>query len=336
MSRNVLDISHREKKNKLMSSDISHLFSIINSVTKAYLLKEKKFFETYPVERSDEIVDNIDHLISLIPDNGSSCLLKMSAGVGFHSITGDWIYPDYDDTDYWQTGKDAGKKKYKSRKISEYNGLLQFMGFVRLRRLPIEELESISQTLDKEHHDIAEKVLNPIRLREAERKEIAEQQRLRKLEAEKEAKRRNDYMALVSQAQNLYNSSSWDEAISLLEQAASIAADDKEHGLLLEKCIKAKKTAEFLLNEQAATTERFSQPLAEVIKGKSSAGNLIGTTVKWMRDKTFGEQELLTLLAEAKRLPSKEQKKLKSKRSDLLKAIGEELTNRFFSEVGQD
>lgn len=329
-------ISHAEKKSNLMSNDISHLFTIINDVTKAYLQKEKKFFETYPAERSDEIVDNIDYLISLIPDDGSSCLLKMSAGVGFHSITGDWIYPDYDDTGYWQKGRDAGKKMYKSRKTSEYNGHLQLMGFVKLRSLSNEERKQFSQTLDQEHHDIAEQVLAPLRLKEAERQKAAEEESLRRMEAEKESKRRSDYLSLVAEAKKLYDSSSWSEAITLLEQASSIAASDKEHSQLMEQCIKAKETAEFLLSEKTAATERFSQPLADVIKGKTSAGNLIGTTIKWTKGKTFGEQDLQALIAEAKQLPSKEQKKLKSKRSDLLKAIGEELTNKFFNEVGQD
>jgi hypothetical protein len=329
-------ISHAEKKSSLMSNGISHLFTIINDVTRTYLQKEKKFFETYPAERSDEIVDNIDYLISLIPDDGSCCLLKMSAGVGFHSITGDWIYSDYDDTGYWQKGRDAGKKMYKSRKTSEYNGHLQLMGFVKLRSLSNDELKQISQTLDQEHHDIAEQVLAPLRLKEAERQKAAEAERSRRMEAEKESKRRSEYLALVSQAKAFYDSSSWSEAITLLEQASSIAAGDKEHSQLMEQCIKAKETAEFLLSEKAAATERFSQPLADVIKGKTSAGNLIGTTIKWMKDKTFGEQEYQALVSEAKLLPSKEQKKLKSKRSDLLKAIGEELTNKFFKEVGQD
>lgn len=329
-------ISHAEKKSKLMSNDISHLFSIINDVTRAYLQKEKKFFETYPAERSDEIIDNIDYLLSMIPNDGSCCLLKMSAGVGFHSITGDWKYSDYDDTGYWQKGKDAGKKMYKSRKTSEYNGHIQLMGFVKLRCLSKDELEQVSQTLEKEHRDIAEQVLGPLRLKELERQKAAEQQLLLKQEAEKESKRRSDYMSLVSQAKELYNSSSWDEAMSLLEQASSIAANDKEHSLLLEQCVKAKETAEFKLSEQAAASERFSQPLVEVIKGKTSAGNLIGTTVKWLKDKTFGEQEYQALVAEAKLLPLKEQKKLRTKRSDLLKAIGEELTNKFFDEVGQN
>ena len=161
-------ISHAEKKSKLMSSDISHLFSIINDVTKAYLQKEKKFFETYPAERSDEIIDNIDYLLSMIPNDDSCCLLKMSAGVGFHSITGDWKYSDYDDTGYWQKGKDSGKKMYKSRKTAEYNGYIQLMGFVKLRSLSKEEVELISENLAKEHRDIAEQVLEPLRIKEAE------------------------------------------------------------------------------------------------------------------------------------------------------------------------
>lgn len=42
----------------------------------------------------------------------------MSAGSGFHSITGDWQFSDYTNTEIWKDGRNAGKMKYKSRKIA--------------------------------------------------------------------------------------------------------------------------------------------------------------------------------------------------------------------------
>ena len=69
----------------------------------------------------------------------------MSAGVGFHSITGDWQFDDYDKTKMWADGRNAGKKKYKSRKIAEYNNRLQLMGFVRLRSLSEQEASEREQ-----------------------------------------------------------------------------------------------------------------------------------------------------------------------------------------------
>lgn len=326
-------ITYREKKEELLEKDISHMFQVINRVTKRYLQKEKAFFEKYTAERSEELIDNIDYLLSLIPDDGSCCLLKMSAGVGFHSITGDWQYADYCDTGYWDDRRNAGKKKYKSRKIAEYQGRLQLMGFVRLRRLSQQEFGQMADDLAQEHQRMAEEIMAPIRQREAERQKAAQEELQRKKEMEKESQRRNEYTVLVGQAQQLFNNESWDEAISLLDKAALLASDEREHSLLLEQCIKAKEIASFRQSEQAAAAERFAQPLSEVIKGKTSAGNLVGTTVKWLKSNTFGEDEFQTLLHEARQLPPKEQTKLKSKKPDLIKAVGEEWTERFYQAI---
>ena len=326
-------ITYREKKEELLEKDISHMFQVINRVTKRYLQKEKAFFEKYTAERSEELIDNIDYLLSLIPDDGSFCLLKMSAGVGFHSITGDWQYADYGDTGYWDDRRNAGKKKYKSRKRAEYQGRLQLMGFVRLRRLSQQESGQKAEELAQEHQKMAKEILAPIRQREAERLKAAQEELQRKKEMERESQRRNEYKALVGQAQQLYNNESWDEAISLLDKAALLASDESEHSLLLEQCIKAKEIASFRQSEQAAAAERFAQPLSEVIKGKTSAGNLVGTTVKWLKINTFGEDEFQTLVHEAKQLPPKEQVKLKNKKPDLIKAVGEEWTERFYQAI---
>ena len=120
----------KEAKESLLR-DITVLFGIINEHTKAYLKKELDFFKKYnEADRTSEIIKNIEELIQRIPSDNSSCLLKMAAGSGFHSITGDWQYDDYDKTGF--NGK-TGKKKYKSRKIVEYNEKLSLMGFVELK-----------------------------------------------------------------------------------------------------------------------------------------------------------------------------------------------------------
>ena len=119
----------KEAKEYLLR-DITVLFGIINEHTKAYLEKELDFFKKYnEADRTSEIIKNIEELIQRIPSDNSSCLLKMAAGSGFHSITGDWQYDDYDKTGF--NGK-TGKNKYKSRKIVEYNEKLSLMGFVEL------------------------------------------------------------------------------------------------------------------------------------------------------------------------------------------------------------
>ena len=124
---------YAKKKQQVMEGGLTTLFQIINRSTRNYLLKEKAFFEKYnEAEKTDEILDNINSLLNKIPTDGSACLLKMSAGAGFHSITGDWQFGDYDNTGEWTQGRNNGKKKYKSRKIAVFGEKLQLMGFVML------------------------------------------------------------------------------------------------------------------------------------------------------------------------------------------------------------
>jgi hypothetical protein len=89
--------AYLDKKKDVIKGRIHALFDIINTTTWNYLTKEKEFFETFGGDRVDEIIDKIDELIGLIPKDNSYCVMKMSAGVGFHSITGDWLYDDYCD-----------------------------------------------------------------------------------------------------------------------------------------------------------------------------------------------------------------------------------------------
>ena len=88
-------------------------------------------------------------------------------------------------------------------------------------------------------------------------------------------------------------------------------------------------------SEADAAAQRFSQPLAEVIKGKTSAGNLVGTTVKWLKteEHTFGQSEHDAFIAEVCQLPIKEQKNLKSKLSALSKIVGKDVTDELLSEL---
>ena len=329
-------ISYKDKKKQLLAGDISELFRVINQVTMGYLLKEKAFFEKYAAERSDELVDCVNALLDMIPDDGSYCLMKMSAGVGFHAITGDWQYEDYGLTGTWTDGRNAGKKKYKSRKTADYNGRLQLMGFVKLRALNADELAQRADSLATEHADIIQSILAPLKQREEERLQRQEAERQRQLTTEAERQKQQQFQGVVEQAQRLYQDKLWADAIAKAEEALSICPNSVEIQTLIDQCKKEKEIEEFRLSEQSAAAQRFERPLADVIKDKTSAGNLIGTTIKWLKGKTFGEQELQALTNEARLLPIKEQKKLKSKRGDLLKAIGEEWTDQFFNKIGLD
>lgn len=131
-------IKYATAKTELLTLGTEKLFSIINDATWDYLQKEKEFFSKYPeAERVNEIMEGIDDLLDQIPPKSDSsyCILKMSAGSGFHSITGDWQYEDYLKTGLrtkYVNNKPVKIPNYKSRKIVEYNGKLQLMGFVKL------------------------------------------------------------------------------------------------------------------------------------------------------------------------------------------------------------
>lgn len=125
-----------DKKQNLFSDEdfdpIENLFYEINNHTYDYIAKELNFFKCYrQADKSDKIIDSLSNLLkqtnALLEDN-QSCILKMSAGAGFHSITGDWQFESFIKTGQW----DNGKLKYKSRKVAIDNGRFSLMGFVKL------------------------------------------------------------------------------------------------------------------------------------------------------------------------------------------------------------
>ena len=325
---------YASKKRTLLNEPVNRLFQVVNDVTKGYLQKERAFFQKYDAERSDEVIDCIDSLIAMIPTDGSSCLLKMSAGVGFHSITGDWQYDDYDKTKLWTDGRHAGKKKYKSRKIAEYNHRLQLMGFVRLRALSQEETSEREETLQKRHHDQQTLILEAVKQRETALQQKIAAAQAHKQAIEQEKQKSEEYSRLILQVKQDMISELWDEAIVNLEKAGILYPEKAEVVQLKNDCQKAKEIAEYRLQEQKQAQQKFSQPLSEVIKGKTSAGNLVGTTLKWLKadGHSFGLSEQTAFISEAQKLNAAELKKLKSKLSDLQKVVGKEIIDQLFKE----
>ena len=327
---------YASKKRKLLNEPINCLFQVINDVTKAYLQKEQAFFQKYDAERSDEVLSCIESLLSMIPSDGSSCLMKMSAGVGFHSITGDWQYDAYDKTKLWTDGRHAGKKKYKSRKIAEYNHRLQLMGFVRLHALSQDEATKLEQALQQRHEDQQTKILNAVKQREIDIQQKAAAEQARRQAVELEKQKTEEYNRLILQAKQEMNSGQWDEAIANLEKAAALYPVKTEVAQLKTECQNAKSIAEYRLQEQKNAEQKFCQPLSEVIKGKTSAGNLVGTTVKWLKadGHAFNQSEQLAFISEAQKLNAGEMKKLKSKLSELEKIAGKEIIDQLRKELG--
>lgn len=329
-------LPYASKKRTLLNEPINCLFQVINDVTKAYLQKERAFFQKYDAERSDEVINCIDSLLSMIPSDGSSCLMKMSAGVGFHSITGDWQYDDYDKTKLWTDGRHAGKKKYKSRKIAEYNHRLQLMGFVRLHALSQDEATKLEQALQQRHDDQQTKILNAVKQREIDIQQKAAAEQARKQELALEKQKLEEFNSLILQAKQDKDAEQWDEAIANLEKAAVLYPEKTEVTLLKAECQNAKSIAEYRLQEQRNAEQKFSQPLSEVIKGKTSAGNLVGTTVKWLKadGHVFDQSEQTAFISEAQKLNAGEKKKLRSKLSELEKVAGKEIIDQLRKEIG--
>jgi CRISPR/Cas system CSM-associated protein Csm5 (group 7 of RAMP superfamily) len=122
-------------KNKQNLFNIHELFNTINQHSYDYIDKEVAFFNKYDqTDCQDKIKNNLISISNKIPDESDDvecCILKMSAGSGFHSITGDWQYDDYTTVGNWNNGK----HKYKSRKIAIHNNVLSLMGFIKLQVL---------------------------------------------------------------------------------------------------------------------------------------------------------------------------------------------------------
>ncbi len=128
----IAEQPYRDKKSKIMHSPITELCQIINDYTFGYLDKEYDFFDKYEVDHTGNILNAIgdvqDAINSCAPNE---CVLKMSAGSGFHSITGDWHFTDYTGND----GHTLGQGKYhgdlpKSRRLAVPS--FSLMGFIKL------------------------------------------------------------------------------------------------------------------------------------------------------------------------------------------------------------
>lgn len=314
------------KKRTLLNEPISCMFQVINDVTKKYLQKERAFFLKYNANKSDEVVNCIDSLLSMIPTDGSSCLLKMSAGVGFHSITGDWQYDDYDKTKLWTDGRHAGKKKYKSRKIADYNQRLQLMGFVRLRVLNQEETSEREQILQQQHSVQQKQMQNAVRQREEEvlRKQAEEQ--ARKQKAELERQKNEEYSKLIVQAKQLGDVEQWDDAIASLQKAATLYPNKAEVSQMIDSYQKAKERAAYDVQQLAESQQKLKQPLADIIQKITKANNLVSKTTQWLNieSNVWSDQEMSAFLAIAGRLPSKEKGKLANRIVEITQLLSKE------------
>ena len=128
--------TYAAEKKQLLEGGIEELFAVINDYTWEYLKKEEDFFDKYrDAERSNDILDGINDLFNLVPRDNSCCVMKMSAGSGFHTMTGDWQFDNFIRTGFNFKEKGVRVPKFKSRKIAEFNDGLTLMGFVKISKI---------------------------------------------------------------------------------------------------------------------------------------------------------------------------------------------------------
>ena len=167
--------------------------------------------------------------------------------------------------------------------------------------------------------------------------QLAKEQERRALEQAKaeEKQKLMTYQSLLDSARQALKSEVWEEADLKAEEAKNLYPEKAEAADLKAEIIKAKELADFRKGEEAAAIQKLAQPLSEIIQGKTSAGNLVGTTVKWLKadGHSFGMPEQAAFANEAKNLSAGEKKKLKSKLSDLEKIAGKECVDQLRKEL---
>lgn len=136
----IVNQPYRTKKQGIISAlDIAtELCKIINNHTLGYLDKEFTFFEKYEAGKYsgniyNHLVDIEAECVRIQKEEPNSCILKMSAGAGFHAITGDWQFDDYVEDQQHHMDRKRGGELPKSRKIV-VSGSKAFspMGFIKL------------------------------------------------------------------------------------------------------------------------------------------------------------------------------------------------------------
>lgn len=208
--------NHYEEKKDVLS--IERLFARINEHTRNYLIKERYFFDTYQdrEQYSIRILSCIERLIKQIPEDNSYCIFKMSAGSGFHSITGDWQFDDYSINGVETRGAVSrglldGRKSSKSRKIAIDGNDFSLMGFVKMYLATDEQITAYNCKKDTERQQAISMIEKEKQIREeAERKQ--EEIRINN----------GRYDALLLKAKDSYIEGNYSEALSFYKDAFSI------------------------------------------------------------------------------------------------------------------
>ena len=198
LQKTSLGFSKKEEKIQIINQDITQkLFAIINFHTKEYIKKQIIFFEKYSNNETGKIIESLNNLLQQIPDDNSSCVLKMAAGSGFHSITGDWQFDDFsidsiaDKKNKFgkiigHIAKKDGNISAKSRKIATDGNKFEMMGFVKLTALT-DEIIAEREAERKEKLETDQKIEEERIRKERKEQQRIEAERLAKIEAERKA-----------------------------------------------------------------------------------------------------------------------------------------------------
>ncbi len=324
---------------------IENLFAIINEHTEDYLRKERAFFEKYSTDKTDEIVKSINALLQQIPDDNSYCILKMSAGSGFHSITGDWQFDDYsinglDTSKKVSRGLFYGDKSAKSRKIAVWDGNYSLMGFVKLRAISDEELRQLEVKRAEEQHR-----------RELERQAELEAECLRKEKEEQERKQLQEqedkYKVLVSEGDNLYVANSIEEALTKYQEAKSIFPKkfdlDKTIDELKQQVAAIQQSKEIEARKRQESEDRKKSnliPLSEKIANAQKLPTLYGNVKQWMKQNgvdLLSDKDREALYSKIKdivaSMKDRERTAMKGLGKDLDMLVGSDTAQKWFNEI---
>lgn len=332
-------------KRSILKNDVSKLFSIINLHTKKYLEKERVFFNQYSTDKTEKIVDSIDYLLSQIPSDNSCCIMKMSAGSGFHSITGDWQFNDYsidglDTSKKVSRGLSRGKKSAKSRKIAIRNGVFSLMGFVKLRALSDEEVRNAEKM-----RVLEQQRAEAIRQAEIEAEKLRREQKIQKAKEREENLQK--YKSLIEQIIKLNESEKLDEAKALCDEAASLCPDLTEHVMyrdVLAGKIRIREmedaAAQKLVEEQQERAAKNAVPLKDKISNATRIGTLCGNVETWLKyGNKFSEDDKAAFFDKLKEisqtLKSKDLKVFKDFKSwkKTVDLFGEDVAKEWFDKL---
>ncbi|MDR1403388.1 MAG: type III-A CRISPR-associated RAMP protein Csm5 [Tannerellaceae bacterium] len=329
----------KQIKKKELFAD-KKLFSLINQHTEDYIDKEIHFFEKYPTEKTDRIIESLEAVRNLIPVDDSYCILKMSAGSGFHSITGDWQYDDYSKTGVETTGRNAGKQKYKSRKVAVYDDVFSLMGFVKLRPMSDEEVKEFEQEREDKKRQEQQQLVAELNRKKAEKEAIRQRE-----------ENKNEYERLVFQANNLFVEEKYEEAKEVVEKAVILLPEGTKHIGLLQnidaEILRRKKAADRVKElediKQKEMADRLAAnqvPLADKIKTLNKIPTLTGSIRTWMKQNnitSLSNEDLTVINNKVKEIYNlmKARDRKNFSLSSLSEIIGQDLVTQWSNEIKQ-